>query len=109
MLETIATAVGLALSIAGTFVAVSRFYASKLKAMIEAQKDAARKEYAAERDFQHLQRNYQQLQTAVDQLAREIDLKIDRLELRFARVETLMRVLSVKVTGETPSKLLDDT
>lgn len=108
MLETIATVVGLALSIGGTFLGVSRFYANKLKEVIERQKEAARKEYAAERDFAHLQRNYQQLQVAVDQLSREFDLKLDRLELRFARVETLIKVLSVKVTGETPSKLIDD-
>ena len=107
MLETAATLVGLALSIGGTFVAVSRFYAGKLKQIIDTQKEAARKEYAAERDFAHLQRNYQQLQVAVDQLSREFDLKLDRLELRFARVETLIRVLSKEITGESPSNLLD--
>lgn len=107
MLETLATFVGLAISVGTTFVAVSRFYARRLKDLIESQKEAARKEYAAERDFAHLQRNYQQLQTAVDQLAREIDLKIDRLELRFTRVETLIRILSKEITGESPSNLLD--
>lgn len=107
MLETIATFVGLVLSVGGTFIAVSRYYAKQLQAFIDSQREAARKEYAAERDFAHLQRNYQQLQTAVDQLSREFELKIDRLELRFARVETLIRILSKEITGESPSNLLD--
>lgn len=101
MLETIATVVGLALSIGGTFVAVSRFYAAKLRQLIEAQKEAARKEYAAERDFQHLQRNYQQLQVALDQLSKEFDLKIDRLELRFARFDALIGILAKEIKSES--------
>lgn len=107
MLETIATITGLALSIGGTFLGVSRFYSNKLKQLIESQKEAARKEYAAERDFAQLQRNYQQLQVAVDQLSREFDLKLGRLELRFARVEMLIRILSKELTGDTPGNLLD--
>jgi len=107
VLETLATVVGLCLSVGGTFVAVSRFYANKLREIVDRQKEAALKEYAAERDFKHLQRNYEQLQIALDQVRRDIDLRLDKLEIRFTRVETLIEILGKKITGKSPSNLLD--
>lgn len=105
-LEAIATIVGLVLSIGGTFVAVSQFYRKRLKEMVDRNANAVKKEYAAERDFNHLQRNYQQLQVSVDQLMKELDIRVERVEIRFIRIETLIRVLTKEMTGESVSNLL---
>lgn len=105
-LEAIATIVGLSISIGGTFAAVSQFYRQRLREMVDRNSNAVKKEYAAERDFNHLQRNYQQLQVSLDQLMKELDVRVEKLEIRFIRVETLMRVLTKELTNESVSSLL---
>jgi len=93
-------------SIAATFAAVSRFYRQRLKEVIDRNVVNANKQYAAERDFNHLQRNYEQLQKSLDILNRDLDVRVEKLEIRFARIEVLIRVVAKNTTGDTTDKMI---
>lgn len=100
-LETFATILGIIISIGGTFAAVSQFYRNRIQNMINLRAVASKKEYAAERDFAHLQKNYEHLQSSLDKFLGDTDTRLERLEIRFVRVETLMQILSRDMSGDS--------
>lgn len=89
------------ISVVGTFAGVTGFYRQRLKEIIDRQAGAAKKEYAAERAFMHLQNNYQQLQSSVNTLTTEAERRIERIEIRLIRLETLIKILTKDLTGES--------
>lgn len=108
-IQTVSAVVGLVvgmLSIIATFVGVSAFYRQRLREVIDRNVTSANKQYAAERDFAHLQTNYTQLQQSLDILNRDLDTRIERIEIRFARMEVLVRMISKSTSGETTDKMI---
>ena len=51
-------------------------------------RSAVRKEYAAQRDFNHLKNNYENLSKVVDSIIKEHDERFDRLDISMARLES---------------------
>ena len=98
----------------GTWIAANQFFQQalrdkqqQLKILIDEKADAKTKEYAAQRDFAHLERRLAQLQVGQEQLMKEIDLRIDKLERRTARLTTAVQILTHQVTGESVTGLLN--
>lgn len=80
-LEAIAAIMGIVGTVLGTFIAVSQFYRSRIKELIDRNTTAATKAYAAQRDFEHLDRHQEQLKSAV------VSLQDDLIELEKQMVE----------------------
>ena len=51
-------------------------------------RSAVRKEYAAQRDFNHLKNNYDSLSLIVSNIIKEQDDRFDRIDLSHARLES---------------------
>lgn len=96
------------ISVLGTFAGVTGYYRQRLRELIDRQAGAAKKEYAAERAFLHLENNYKQLQASVDLLTRESDRRVEKIEIRLIRVETLMQVLTNRLTSDSFETVRDD-
>lgn len=86
-LEIAAGILGLVATATGTYIGVSAHFRDRINSYAQAEADRRKKEYAAERDFAHLQRNYQQLQSSLDVLTSELERRLDRVEMRISRYE----------------------
>ncbi|MGJ3253825.1 MAG: hypothetical protein ACFE0J_22230 [Elainellaceae cyanobacterium] len=107
-LESLATLIGIIVGIVGTYLSMKTYYRNRRQEMLQEFADKERKEYAAQRDFSHLQRNYQNLQISVDQLFKEIELRVDRVESRINRLNILTRAISVKLdSGDVVKDMFD--
>lgn len=116
MIEIIATLVGVLGGVIGTFLSVQghmrqirKDYQSRLDEEISRNAAAKVKEYAAERDFQHLQRHHEQLKLLVLDLQKESEsLKDEVLELKvtsrgaFTRIEQIAAKLDTGTLGSRP-------
>ncbi|WOB42970.1 hypothetical protein HNI00_07240 [Thermoleptolyngbya oregonensis NK1-22] len=116
MIEIVATLIGILAGIVGTFLSVQghmrsvrKDYQARLDAEFQRQADAKVKEYAAQRDFEHLKRHHEQLKALVLELQKDEEaLKDEVLELKvlskgaFARIEQIAARLEGGNTGGTP-------
>ena len=69
----------------------------KQRTLAEAQQkqaDSVRKEYAAQRDFGHIQRDLDQLKINTVHLSKESDQRLDKLERQFERFAGALEVLT---------------
>ncbi|MDG2614708.1 hypothetical protein P7L53_00485 [Thermoleptolyngbya sichuanensis XZ-Cy5] len=116
MIEVIATLTGVLGGVIGTFLAirghmrqVRQDYEKRLAKEMERHSDAKVKEYAAQRDFEHLRRHHEQLKDAVNRIDTELEeVKDTLLELRvmskgaFNRIEQIVARIDGANTGGTP-------
>lgn len=58
---------------AGAWIALKTFYERKHQETLDRFADARKKEYAAQRDFEHLRRNQEQMRGAIEQLDRDFE------------------------------------
>lgn len=61
---------------------------------------ALRKQYAAQRDFEHLKRNYQQLSEGQGTILKEFDTRFDKLNLDSIEVKNILNVILIKLSNE---------
>lgn len=59
-----------------------------------------RKQYAAQRDFEHLRRNYQQMSEAQSELAKEMDKRFDETTLDLRDLKNIANAILLKVATE---------
>jgi len=59
-----------------------------------------RKQYAAQRDFEHLKRNYQQLADNQAQILKEMDSRFDMATLDLRDIKGLITSIVVKISTE---------
>ena len=62
-----------------------------------------RKQYAAQRDFDHLKRNYQQLSEGHAQIMKEFDTRFDKQVTDMIECKNTMNVILLKLTGDQSS------
>lgn len=116
MIEVIATLTGVIGGVIGTFLAirghmiqVRRDYEKRLAEEMNRQSEAKVKEYAAQRDFEHLRRHHEQLKEAVHQIDVDMErIKETLLELQvvskgaFNRMEQIAARIDGTNTGGIP-------
>ncbi|NET91524.1 MAG: hypothetical protein F6K45_26185, partial [Kamptonema sp. SIO1D9] len=68
--------------------------------------DSATKEYAAKRDFQHLQRNLEQLNHGLTDMAKEQDTQLDYIHKELIELKSAINAALYAQTGETISGFL---
>lgn len=116
MIEIIATLCGILAGIIGTFLSVQghmrsvrKDYQERIDAEMQRQADAKVKEYAAQRDFQHLRTHHEQLKALVLEIQDDQEkLKAELIELKaisksaFTRVEQIAAKLDANTTGSRP-------
>lgn len=59
-----------------------------------------RKQYAAQRDFDHLKRNYQQLAEGQSTIMKEIDTRFDKTALDAIETKNMLSVILIKLSGD---------
>lgn len=62
-----------------------------------------RKQYAAQRDFDHLKRNYQQLSEGQAQIMKEFDTRFDKQVTDMIECKNTMNVILLKLAAEQSS------
>ena len=116
MIEIIATLVGVLGGVIGTFLSVRghmsqvrKDYQARLDAEFQRQADAKVKEYAAQRDFEHLKRHHEQLKLLVIDLQKESEeVKEKLIELQitsrgaFNRIEQIAAKVEANTMGSRP-------
>ncbi|GAB4465520.1 MAG: hypothetical protein OHK0037_20360 [Elainellaceae cyanobacterium] len=116
MIEIIATLIGMIGGCIGTFLSVRgymnqtrRDYEKRIQDEIQRNADAKVKEYAAQRDFDHLKRHHEQLKEMVLRIDAEMEqVKNTLLELQvvskgaFNRIEQIAMRLDGGSTGGIP-------
>lgn len=63
-------------------------------------KSVITKQYAAQRDFEHLKRNYQQLSEGQAQILKEIDSRFDQTTLDLRDAKNMISAILLKVSTE---------
>ena len=113
-IEPIINAGGFLLTIVGTYLATSGHFRKLRDEDKKRFAESQVKEYAAQRDFNHLERNLRNLQTGLDQLMegqkqimKELELRVDKLEMRQVKFETTTRAVFARATGESFSDILN--
>lgn len=106
-LEIIGTVLGIVATGTGTWLAVSGYYRAELREYVKKEADRERKEYAAQRDFEHLRRNQEALAKALDDLHGDYDLQSGRINLRLARLETVLKAVALSSGNPAVGSLLD--
>lgn len=113
MIEIIATLIGIFTGIIGTYLALKVYirelrdeWKKKLETEMQRQADAKVKEYAAQRDFEHLRRHHEQLKGAFEDMQNEVEeMKATLIELQvtsrgaFNRIEQAAARLEAGATG----------
>lgn len=85
--------VSLALGAIGTYLALRAFYEKKHNETVERLKTATTKEYAAQRDFEHLRRNQENIGISIKLLDDELkETREDFLEIKGMLMVVLNRV-----------------
>lgn len=106
-LELIGTILGLIATGTGTWLGVSSYYRSELKEYVKREAERERKEYAAQREFEHLRRNQEVMSKSLDELHKEYDLQCERMNLRLARLETVLKAVAMASNNPAVGNLLD--
>ena len=65
-------------------------------------RSAVRKEYAAQRDFNHLKNNYESLSLTVSNIIKEQDDRFDRIDISMARTESKLDA-TLQALGHCPA------
>lgn len=116
MIEVIATLTGVVGGVIGTFLSVRGYmtqirkdYERRIQDEIQRNADAKVKEYAAQRDFEHLKRHHEQLKEMVVGIDRELErVKNALIELQavskgaFNRIEQIAAKLEGMNTSGVP-------
>lgn len=98
--------VSLAIGLVSSYIAVSNFYQSRQKEALKRHSDAETKEYAAQRDFQHLRKDYEGLAQSMVTLIREADERFDRVDLELREIKSLINVVLCHTAGDSVSGVL---
>lgn len=107
MLEIIGTVLGIVATGTGTWLAVSGYYRAELKEYVRREADREKKEYAAQRDFEHLRRNQEVISKALDELHGDFEKYSERMNLRMARMETVLKAVAMASNNPAVGSLLD--
>lgn len=102
-LDVVLPIVSLMIGAIGTFMGVRSFYRERQQEALKRHAEAERKEYAAQRDFGHLQRNYEQFTANLANLVDECDRRFDEQALELKEVKGLLNVVIMKLSGDNTS------